>query len=482
MEMMQIAIYATLVGLIALLVVSSVIALRSRSGPGSLWSANAELKTDIEQKNADLLDARAAAEKFSGLAEDRKTEIERLNGDLSKLRVKLDEAASEKNKMTGIISSLETELKAVRKASEQKIEDERAKAEEILAAAKETREKMEAQFKEIARDAIKIQGEDFSKTNMERLTALLTPFKGNVERFEKEIKNLHNESVKERERLKSEIRNLSSRSEKISDEAVALTRALRADSQKRGAWGEMILENILESSGLRKGEEYEVQAHREGLEGERLRPDAVVNLPGGKTLVVDSKVSLVDYTDAVNAETEEEAALARKRHVFSMRNHINVLSGKGYQTAENESVDYVVMFVPIEGALSEALREEGSLTEYALERQVTIATPTTLMMALKTAANVWAVERRSRNAEEIATRAGLLYDKVAGFVNTMEDVGKRLNQATEAHSKAFNQLSRGKGNLLSQTETLKRLGARTGKQIGQDFDGRDEVPALQAGE
>ena len=202
-----------------------------------------------------------------------------------------------------------------------------------------------------------------------------------------------------------------------------------------------------------------------------MRPDVVVNIPGGKTLIVDSKVSLVAYIDAANAATEEEAIRARKQHVESMKRHINGLAAKDYQNAEESTVDYVILFVPIEGALSEALREDGQLTEFALEKNVTIATPTTLMMALKTIANVWAVERRNQNAEAIARRAGLLYDKVVGFVDNMENVGKRLDQAKDAHQNALGQLSRGRGNLLSQVESLKALGAKTGKSIGADFDG-----------
>ena len=272
---------------------------------------------------------------------------------------------------------------------------------------------------------------------------------------------------------------LSQRSESISQEAVALTRALKSDQQKQGAWGEMILESILERSGLREGIEYETQAHRTGGEGERLRPDVVVNIPGGKTLVIDSKVSLVAYSDAVNAETEEQALTARKRHISSLRGHIKGLSAKDYQNAENSSVDYVILFVPIEGALSEALREDGTLTEYALEQNITIATPTTLMMALKTVANVWNVERRNQNAEVIAERAGRLYDKVVGFVDNMENVGKRLEQAQDAYQGAFSQLSRGRGNVLSQVETLKSLGAKTTKAIGVDFDDLNDRDSKQ---
>ena len=288
------------------------------------------------------------------------------------------------------------------------------------------------------------------------------------------MRQVHEETVKDRERLKTEISQLSKRSEAISQEAISLTKALKGDTQIQGAWGEMVLENILERSGLRNGEEYETQAHRIGINGERLRPDVVVRIPGGKSLVIDSKVSLLAYNEAVNADTDVEALASRKRHLASIKNHINSLSAKGYQTAENSTVDYVILFVPIEGALSEALREDPALTEHALERNITIATPTTLMMALKTIANVWAVDRRNQNAELIANRAGKLYDKVYGFVQNMERVGERLEQAQDSYTQAFSQLSKGKGNVISQVESLKTLGAKTSKKINAEFDVVDD--------
>ena len=322
------------------------------------------------------------------------------DGQIRTLRERLDVAATEKQGLTGTINRFQAELKAQGEASAEKIE--------MLS---KVRADMEAKFGELAREALKIQGEAFSQTNIERLNATLTPLKEHVGHFERELKAVHQATVDDRAALKAEIQQLSKRSEDISKEALALTRALKSDHQRQGAWGEMILEGILERSGLREGEEYETQAHRIDPDGGRLRPDVVVRIPGGKSLVIDSKVSLVAYTDAVNAETDQEAATARKRHVASLRSHIVGLSEKGYQTAETSTVDYVILFVPIEGALSEALREDGAITEFALDRQITIATPTTLMMALRTVSHVWAVERRNQNAEEIARRAGLLCNR-----------------------------------------------------------------------
>ena len=379
------------------------------------------------------------------------------------LQEKIDEQNTQLRDQSNTITKIRAKNEAEQKAANEKIE--------ILT---KIRRDMEAQFKELAENALKAQGESFSKANIEKLEATLTPLKEHVGHFEKELRQVHEETVKDRERLKAEISQLSKRSEAISQEAISLTKALKGDTQIQGAWGEMVLESILERSGLREGEEYETQAHRIGASGERLRPDVVVRIPGGKSLVIDSKVSLLAYNEAVNAETDEDALRSRKRHLTSIKAHINALSAKGYQTAENSTVDYVILFVPIEGALSEALREDPALTEYALEKNITIATPTTLMMALKTIANVWAVDRRNQNAELIADRAGKLYDKVYGFVQSMERVGERLDQAQDSYSQAFSQLSKGRGNMISQVESLKNLGAKTSKTIRTEFDNDDD--------
>ena len=404
------------------------------------------------------------ASKFKALAEERKAEVDRLNQDLSKLRNKLDFENEEKTNLSNKVSELIAQSHAERKSSEEKIQ--------ILT---QFRKDMETKFKELASEALQIQGENFSKSNIEKLEATLLPLKEHVGHFEKELRQVHEETVKDRERLKAEINQLSKKSDQISQNALELSKALKGDSQMQGAWGEMILESILEKSGLRVGEEYEVQAHRKNQDGERLRPDVVVNLPGGKTLVIDSKVSLAAYTDAVNSENEIDTIEAQKRHIVSIRSHINGLSAKGYQFAENSSVDYVILFIPIEGALSEALRMDGRITEYAMEKNITIATPTTLMMALKTISNVWDVERRNKNAELIADRAGKLYDKVSGFILNMEKVGERLTQAQDSYEVAFNQFSKGRGNVLAQVESLKTLGAKTTKSINTEFDKSEEI-------
>lgn len=370
----------------------------------------------------------------------------------------------------------ERELAALRAQTDQ----ERRAAEEKLAMITAMRDDLRRSFKELADAALQESGEQLSKSSRERLEAALTPLKEHVTLFQAELKASHESALREREALKQEILMLSRRSEDVSKEAVALTRALKGDKQRQGAWGEMVLEGILERSGLRKGEEYTTQDSHQGDEGARLRSDVIVRMPQGSALVIDSKVSLVDYETSVNSEDDTQAALARKRHVRALQAHIDTLSGKDYARLIGQSVDYTIMFVPIEGALSEALREDGDLTRYALEKSVMIATPTTLMLALRTIANFWTFDRRNRNAEEIARRAGLLYEKVALFAESMEGVGKSLSQAQTSYSTAMDRLSRGNGNVLSQVDRLKQLGARTSKSIATDFDPEPEAAPLPA--
>ncbi|MBK5928164.1 recombinase RmuC [Rhodobaculum claviforme] len=428
---------------------------RAEGLEGSLRAATVT-ERDLTARAA-ALDARLESAERR-LAE-RRTEAEARESAIAGLRGRLEAEQAAQRALQARIAGLTQEL-----------ESEQARGAEKVALLSSVREDMQARFRDLADAALKTQAEVFSNTSFARLEATLTPLKEHVGHFEKELRAVHTETARDRERLKAEIAALSKRSEEVSHEAMALTRALKGDRQRQGAWGEMILESILERCGLREGEEYETQAHRTDDEGARLRPDVVVRIPGDRTLVIDSKVSLNDYAAAVNAEDAAEAAGHRKRHVAALRAHITGLSAKGYQRAEDASVDYVIMFVPIEGALSEALREDGGLTGFALERHITIATPTTLMMALRTVAHVWAVERRNRNAEAIADRAGKLYDKLVGFLENMETVGKRLDQAQAAYGDALGQLSRGRGNLLSQVETLKTLGAKATKTIATEFE------------
>ena len=338
-----------------------------------------------------------------------------------------------------------------------------------------TGDDLRAEFKLLAGQVLETHGQQFEKTNAERLAQTLAPLKDHIGKFELELRNVHESAGKDRAALKAEIEMLTKRSLEVSTEAHNLTQALKGDQQKQGAWGEMVLASILERSGLREGEEYEIQVHHRDDEGKAFRPDVVVNLPGGRRLVVDSKVSLVAYERAVTADNDRAQMLDMKAHVASVKTHIDTLSAKKYHSFDDGSVDYVIMFMPIESAFSEAVRLDPKLVLYAADRQVVIASPTNLMLALKTVENLWSVERRNKNALEIARQAGTLYDKFAGFIENLEDVGYRLGQAQKAQDEAMKKLTSGRGNLTDKVETLKKLGAKTEKQISVEFDSGQSV-------
>ncbi len=352
-------------------------------------------------------------------------------------------------------------------------------AAEKLLLLQDARDRMTKEFKLLADDVMSRHGEAFSKQNKEQIDATLTPLKEKIVEFQQGLQAAHVESVKERDRLAQQIRMLSEDSAKVRSEAESLAAALRGNVQTQGAWGEMILDTILERSGLLAGEQYVKQQSHATEEGGRLRTDAIVNLPNGQRIIIDAKVSLVAFDAYVGAATDEERALHLARHVAAMRAQIGSLAAKQYHTVADGSPDYVVMFVPIEGALAAALQADPEITSVALAGSVCIATPTTLMIALRTAANVWQVERRNRNAEVIADRAGRLYGKVADFVGDMTALGGRLDQARAAYDGAMNKLSRGNGNVLRQIEQIKILGARTSKSLPASLlDGEaDEAPA-----
>ena len=293
---------------------------------------------------------------------------------------------------------------------------------------------------------------------------MLTPLREKLVEFQQGLTNAHTESAKDRATLAEQIKNLAAKSDLMTNETTNLTRALKGKSQTQGAWGEMILATILESSGLRAGEEYEAQASHTTEDGQRLRPDVIVNLPENHRIVIDAKVSLTAYEAHSSAENDEDRTAALKAHLVSLRNHIKILSSKEYH-AHTTGVDYVIMFVPIEGALAVALQADPSLIIDALAQHVTIATPTTLITVLRTVRSIWRTWSINKNAEEIAVRAGQLYEKFFGFTEDMEKLGGKLGDAQASHKSAMNKLSTGTGNVFRQFEMLKALGAKTNKTL-----------------
>jgi DNA recombination protein RmuC len=432
---------------------------------------------------AETVNELAEARRLQGeLSEARTTaqeETARLYEAVRRLEAAGEAARSVTDELTERYSRLQeehTRLQRAYAALQADTDGKLASAEREVTALKELREELSRRFQELATETLRRTSEDFSKSHLDNLNSLLTPFRDHVGRFETELRNVHKSADEERARLGEQIRQLTQRSEAISLEATNLTRALKGDKQRQGAWGEMILEGVLEASGLIEGTHYDRQRSRMDEEGGRWRPDVVVRMPRDKYLVIDSKVSLVSYEAAASAETEETRSQHLRAHLAAVRKHIDTLAAKGYAALHQGSVDYVLMFMPIEGALSEAWRQQGDLTSYAIGKGVSIVTPTTLMLALKTVDHIWTVERREQNAEAIADRAGKLYDKVAGFVTDMQRVGTALTQASKAHEDAIGKLSKGRGNVLGQIEKLRTMGARTTKDIVVEFDAEGQAP------
>ena len=433
--------------------------------------ARADLQTRFEA----VKDAKAAQEKAAGETAARlqeKTEAALVQRkDLEQTQADLKATKAEA-----------AELQARHAKLQETLSQEMKQADARLALLQEAREQLGQQFRVLAEDVMKSHGETFTKQNKEQLDGLLTPLKDKLTEFQQGLQTAQTDSAKERATLAEQIRSLTETSLHMSQETQNLTRALKGKAQTQGAWGEMILSTILERSGLRKGEEYITQESHSADDGTRLRPDVVVNLPNSERLIIDAKVSLTAFNEYVNAEDDAERAACMARHLTSVRTHIRTLAGKEYQNTTGNTVDFVVMFVPIEGALAAALQEDPSLTTAAAEAHVAIATPSTLMMALRTVGSLWQIEKRNQNAEAIARRAGLLYDKFHGFVGDMQKLGSRLGQARESYEEAMGKLTLGRGNIIGQIEQLKGMGAKTAKSLPAELLGDEELAALPAPE
>ncbi len=366
------------------------------------------------------------------------------------------------------------ELARLREAQEQSDRQ----AEEKLALLQDARARMTQEFKLLSNEILSKQGDSFAKQNEIRLTDLLDPLRRRIGEFQNSLETVQRESAKERAGLGQQVKSLAELGTRMNEETRNLTRALKGESQTQGAWGEMILSSVLERSGLRKGEEFTTQASHSDESGARLRPDVIVHLPNGERIVVDAKVSLTAYERYVNAEDPEARGAALDDHVRSLRAHLRGLAGKGYQAIGGRGPEFVVMFLPIEEALSAALQANRELMDEALHGNIVLTTPTTLMVALKTVHSLWSIERRTRNVEEIAERGGKLYDKFVGFVEDMQKLGQRMDQARVSYDEAFGKLQQGRGNLIGQADKLLKLGAKAKKQLASEL--RDDERSASA--
>ena len=336
-------------------------------------------------------------------------------------------------------------------------------------------EKFTKEFENLANKILDEKTSKFTEQNKENLKNILSPLQDKIQLFEKKVEDTHKESIDYHAALRQQILGLREMNEQMSKETLNLTKALKGDSKMQGNWGELILERVLEKSGLEKGREYEVQQSFTSEDGNRVFPDVVINLPDGKKMIVDSKVTLTAYERYINEEDDNLKSQHLKEHVLALKRHVDQLSEKNYHDLyEMESPDFVLLFIPIESAFAIALNEDTSLYNKAFEKNIVIVTPSTLLATLRTIDSMWANQKQQENALEIARQAGALYDKFEGFVSDLVRIGKKMDEAKVEYQGAMNKLVEGKGNLINSVEKLKKMGAKAKKALPENIVIRSE--------
>lgn len=410
------------------------------------------LRTDNE--NLKIALARAE-EKSNNLLVEKENTTKHFKDEQTRL---LDELSYERAQLAQANQSLESS-RSYFKAQQEKLAEQKQEIEN-------TRLHFQLEFENVAEKLLKEKSREFTDVNKSSIDAILNPLKENIKTFEEKVDKVYNMEAAERNTLKGVITQLMELNQTISAEASNLTKALKGDNKKQGNWGEVILEKVLERSGLVKDREYRIQASLNSADGSRFQPDVIIDLPDNKHLIIDSKVSLIAYERLVNTETEEERKLYSKGHVESIRGHVHNLSSKNYHDLHQvNSPDFVLLFVPIESSFSFAVQLDAELFSDAWEKRVVIVSPSTLLATLRTIASMWKQERQNRNVMEIARLSGTMYDKFVGFVSDMESIGKNIGQTQTAYANAFNKLTDGNGNLTITAEKIKKLGAKANKQI-----------------
>jgi len=383
--------------------------------------------------------------------------VNRLTRDKENLAALRDQLTSEQQRLSNQVAELTTNLDAERAQNGEKIE--------LL---KNAEEQLSNRFKTLASEILEDKSKRFTEQNQTNLNQLLEPLKVKITEFQGKVQEVYVQEGKDRSALAEQVKQLMSLNNQLSKDAHNLTSALKGQAKAQGNWGELILERVLEASGLRKGHEYDVQESHARADGSRAQPDVVVHLPEDRHLIIDAKVSLTAYEEHANAETDHQRDGALKRHLDSVRAHIRELSEKNYQQLYGlQSLDFVLMFIPVEPAFMLAISHDSDLWQDAWKKNVLLVSPSTLLFVVRTVAHLWRQEQQSRNAQEIASQGGKLYDKLVGFVEDLENLGTKLKQAQSAYDGAYNKFSGGRGNVIRQAEQLKNLGVKPGKHLPQ---------------
>lgn len=407
-----------------------------------------------EQINSLKVEAGKLSERIKLLEDDKLS----LQSELKSERLKSEQLNAEKSTLKSDFANLQTKL------IEQKSEVEKLQ------------EKFTKEFENLANKIFEDKSLKFTEQNKVNLDQILKPLGDKIKDFEKKVDDVYVNDSKERAGLVQQIKNLHELNQQMSKDANNLTSALKGQTKTQGNWGEFILESILEKSGLVKGREYVVQESITAESGRRFQPDVIIKLPENKSIVIDSKVSLVGYERFVSSEDEHEKQLGLREHINSIRSHIKNLSGKNYQNLyQLESLDFVLMFMPIEPAFAYAVQSDASLFSDAFEQNIVIVSPSTLLATLRTISSIWRQEKQNKNALEIAKQSGEMLDKFAAFVDDLISVGKGLVSTKDNYDKAMNKLMEGRGNLISRSEKIKNLGAKTSKSLPPNILNRADV-------
>ncbi len=392
-------------------------------------------------------------------AKSEQSRLEERNNQLDKQLQELEAEEQEARKKSGELEKELAGLQADYRNLQQKLNEQKEELGKM-------QEELKLQFENLANKILDEKSQKFTKQNREQLDQLLNPLGEKLESFKKKVEENYTQESKDRATLKEQIRQMAELNQRMSEDAKNLTKALKGDTKTQGNWGEVILQRILEKSGLEKGREYEIQESTTTEDGRRLQPDVVIHLPDKKFLIVDSKVSLTAYEKIVTAETDTEVEHIIKQHIASVRAHVKGLSEKNYQQIHgDQSPDFVLLFIPIEPAFGLALQHDSSLYLDAFEKNIVIVSPSTLLATLGTIQSVWKQEYQNKNALEIAQRGGALYDKFVNFVESMTEIGQRIHQTQLSYDEAMNRLRSGRGNLIRQAEMMKKLGVKNTKQL-----------------
>ena len=431
-----------------------------------------KLSTQVVEKSEQVLLLRSEHETLLEKHELGQTTVTQLKQTNAQQQEKLNQMGELRNELTAakqlliskdaLLSELKTQL-----ATDQESQKSLQEKIELL---ERSEQRLTTQFENTANKIFKEKTGEFSDQNKTSLDALLTPLKEQIGSFSKQVTDVYTAEAKERHALKQEVTSLKALNEHMSKEANALTKALKGDNKKQGTWGEVVLERVLQESGLRKGHEYDTQMHLKDSEGAAFKPDVVVHLPGDKDVVIDSKMALTAYERFYNADDDTSRQQALKEHINAIKTHINGLSSKNYQDLLGiKTLDYVLMFIPVEPAFNAAMEQDSGLVQIALEKNIMLVSPTNLMVALKTINNMWRVEYQNQNAQDIAKNAGAIYDKLVGFVEDMNKLGTNLQRADKSYGDAMKKLSTGSGNLIRRAEQMKTLRIGNNKALPADI-------------